>query len=323
MGNTVKAYTDAPQFGGGASQAMSTAAIGGSYTGKPGQDAAGFASNDRTYTLTWGYKDPDTGLWSDNTNTNPPMSAITWEDDQGNIGHIPISDKSYPGPYNFGSGLTVSFEDTGFPLNFGAASSDSFTVVAHSEAAGWSQASPNSQGVFDINLDFIGKSGNTLSQTVSVNMGAKSTGGRWTPEEFGTTQFATKSSTTFKDVNGYPESSLQRVSVRDDGMVVGVYSDSREAELFQVCLTRFLNPWGLTKVGDNLFQTSRHSDEGFTSAPGENGAGSVLGNFLEQSNVDTASEIVQMILTQRGFQANSKAITTNDTMLATAIQTKR
>ncbi|MDR2725961.1 MAG: hypothetical protein LBC90_07900, partial [Candidatus Adiutrix sp.] len=60
-----------------------------------------------------------------------------------------------------------------------------------------------------------------------------------------------------------------------------------------------------------------------TTAPGEHGAADVLGGFLEQSNVDTATEIVTMIMTQRGFQANSKVVTTHNEMLATAIELKR
>ena len=326
LGNSVKAYTDAIAAGAGASEAMSTASIGGYYSGSPEPNGNAYVSTERTYTLTWGYKDPATGLWSDSNSQNPPTSAITWEDDLGNIGYITVSDKKYPGPYNFGSGLSISFEgNNGLELNFGQPGSDSITVTAHSEVQNWAEASPNDQGYFDVDLSFAGKgSAGTLSQTVSVNMGAQYAGGDvWIPDEFSTTQYAAKSSVTFKEVNGYPESSLQRVSVQENGLVVGVYSQGREIELYQLCLTRFSDPWGLTKVGDNLFQASRYSGDGYTNVPGENGNGKVLGNFLEQSNVDTATEIVQMILTQRGFQANSKAITTNDTMLATAIQTKR
>ncbi|MDR0881225.1 MAG: flagellar hook protein FlgE [Candidatus Adiutrix sp.] len=164
----------------------------------------------------------------------------------------------------------------------------------------------------------------SLTQTISLNMGASgSPGGAWTPEEFATTQYASDSSVTMKEGDGFPECSLQRTYVRDDGVICGIYDRKREQELFQLSITRFLNPWGLDKMGDNLFQESRFSGQGKVTAPGEGGAGKVLGNFLEQSNVDTATEIVTMIMTQRGFQANSKAITTSDTMLATAIQVKR
>jgi flagellar hook protein FlgE len=165
----------------------------------------------------------------------------------------------------------------------------------------------------------------TVSQKVSLNMGAKNPfgAGSWQLEETGTTQFAGRSSTTFKDGNGYPEGSLQRLSVSEDGTVSGIYSNGRQESLFQIALTRFRNPWGLSKEGDNLFSKTGESGDGLTLVPGQDGAGKVLGNFLEQSNVDVATEIVNMIVTQRGFQANSKTVSTKDAMLATAIQTKR
>jgi flagellar hook protein FlgE len=77
------------------------------------------------------------------------------------------------------------------------------------------------------------------------------------------------------------------------------------------------------KMGDNLFAVTRHSGPGVTTAPGEGGAAVILGSFLEQSNVDTATEIVGMIMTQRGFQANSKVVTTHNEMLSVAIELNR
>ncbi|MDR1921253.1 MAG: flagellar hook-basal body complex protein, partial [Candidatus Adiutrix sp.] len=93
--------------------------------------------------------------------------------------------------------------------------------------------------------------------------------------------------------------------------------------LYQIGLTRFLNPWGLSKEGDNLFSETRYSGQGAMNEPGYGGTGTILANFLEQSNVDLAEEIVNMIVTQRGFQANSKTITTTDTMLSEVIEMKR
>ena len=312
----------------GAGSAMSTASIGGGYTGLPVVSGEQYLSSERTYTITWGCQDPDTGLWSDNLNTTPPMSGMTWEDDSGNRGYIPVSDKRHPGPYAFGSGLTVSFAGDGLPLNFGAAGADSITVTAHSEQPAWTEPAVT-DGNLALSLSFFNTAsgaapGSTLSQTVNLNMGKIfNSAADWDSDWTTTTQYGTASSITQKEQNGYPEGSLQRVSVAEDGKVIGVYSHGRELELYQVSLTRFMSPWGLDKRGDNLFAETRYSGEARTLAPGEGGAGDIVGNFLEQSNVDTATEIVQMILTQRGFQANSKAITTNDTMIATAIQTKR
>ncbi len=105
--------------------------------------------------------------------------------------------------------------------------------------------------------------------------------------------------------------------------VTGVFSNGRNQPLYQIALTRFMNPWGLSKEGDNLFSETRYSGAGATNQPGYGGTGTILANYLEQSNVDIAEEIVNMIVTQRGFQANSKTVTTTDTMLAEVIEMKR
>ena len=336
------ASSDDPIPDSGASSAMSTASIGGYYTGSPEVDENGqVVSSSRTYTLTWGYKDPATGTWSSNSNTNPPTSGVTWTDDLGNTGYFAV-DKEYPGPYQFGEGLTVTFDLEENPsLSFGAPGTDAFSVTAHSEQTAWSEAQPNSDGLFEFSVAFNPPgsgtatsgssipppgSGQPLKQTIALDLGARKTAGSsaLTLDGVSTTQYGgIRSTTVSKEIDGYPESSLQRAYVREDGVVVGVYSNKQEQELYQVCLTRFRNPNGLSKRGDNYFGTTGYSDPGITLAPGEGGAGQILGNFLEQSTVDTATEIVQMIITQRGFQANSKTVTTKDTMLATAIQLKK
>ncbi len=319
--------------------ALTGATIGGTYQGSGAIDPATGQSvaSARTYTISWGYYDEDSETWEPNGKTDPPTSGLTWTDSDGNSGFISVSDKSYPGPYEFGSGLTVTFGDDAFTQS-GATSNygpdNSIEVVATSEQVVWSQAQSNEDGLFEFDLSFAASSQDasnpgedpTVTQTVSLNLGARSSGDDndyWIIEDdFSTTQYANNSSTTRKVQDGYPESSLERVYFTQDGVLVGVYSHNREEDLYQLPITTFLNPWGLNKEGDNLFSISRHSDEGYTNAPGEGASGTVLGNFLEQSTVDTATEMVQMILTQRGFQANSKSVTTHDEMLKTAINIK-
>lgn len=313
LANSLAASVDEPDI---MDPNLSGISIGGYYRGSSASDGA---SSARTYSFSWA--------------GDTPAEGLIWEDDAGNSGTIPIDESGYAGPYSFGEGLTLSFDPDSLPQTT-QAGAKVMEVTAHSEQASWTEAALDANGHFTFDLTVPDTSGGltppypsdtpTLSQTVSMDMGARSLGGdEWLVDDFTTTQYASKSSTTLKEADGYPESAIKRVYVRDDGMVIGVYDNKREQELYQVCVTRFLNPWGLDKKGDNLFAESRHSGQGVTSAPGENGAGSVLGNFLEQSNVDTATEIVNMIMTQRGFQANSKSITTSDTMLATAIQLKR
>jgi flagellar hook protein FlgE len=103
--------------------------------------------------------------------------------------------------------------------------------------------------------------------------------------------------------------------VGTDGIMTGHYSNGQILNLYRVGLAKFNNQQALSKVGGNLWSATRESGDAITGHPGENGLGSISPNSLEQSNVDIASEFVKMITTQRGFQANSRVITTVDTML--------
>lgn len=334
------ATADAPTFAASASNAMQTAIIGGYYNGSDGIDpeTGQSISSARSYTVSWGYQDPVTGEWSESNSTmKPPVSGMTWTDNMGNNGFIPVTDKNYAGPYEFGSGMTVTFDNgDGQMMEFGEPGADSMTVTAHSEQATWTPAATNADGQFAFDLTFTRTplsemeppypdTLETVTQTVGLYMGARKPLGLGDMErdEVSMTQYGSKSNTVKTAQDGYPEGALQRVSVREDGMLMGIFDKGRQEELYQITVTRFRNNTDLSKQGDNLFMPTRKSGEGFDCVAGQDGAGQVLGNFLEQSTVDTATEIVTMIMTQRGFQANSKSITTSDAMLATAIQTKK
>ena len=109
----------------------------------------------------------------------------------------------------------------------------------------------------------------------------------------------------------------------DSGILYGVYSNGVTLPLAQVCLYDFTCQQGLRREGNNLFSQTRASGEAKSGPAGVAGLGTINSYALEQSNVDMSTEFVQMITTQRGFQSNSKAITTTDTMLETVISMKR
>jgi flagellar hook protein FlgE len=138
-----------------------------------------------------------------------------------------------------------------------------------------------------------------------------------------TTSYATSSSTTFTTQNGYTAGQLTSISVSSDGIISGIYSNGVTIELYAIALATFNNLQGLNSVGDNLYTATQDSGYATTNRANTGTAGSISGNTLESSNVDMASEMVDMILTQRGFEANSKTITTVDTMLSELIQLKR
>jgi flagellar hook protein FlgE len=158
---------------------------------------------------------------------------------------------------------------------------------------------------------------------IELDVGARWDGASWVPDSLSTTQYASASTTVFQSANGYGAGDLQSVTVGTDGVITGQYSNGQVIPLYRVALAKFQNNQGLFKVGGNLFRSTRLSGDPTTSKPGTNGLGSISPNSLEQSNVDIATEFVKMITTQRGFQANSKIITTTDQMLSELINLKR
>lgn len=138
------------------------------------------------------------------------------------------------------------------------------------------------------------------------------------------TMYAGDSSVVPSDVNGYTTGTLTTFSIGSDGIITGIYSNGEQQPLGCIALASFSNPAGLEKVGDNLFIPTTNSGN-FTKglAAGTGGTGTLTPGTLEMSNVDLSSEFTNMIITQRGFQANSRIITTSDEMLQELVNLKR
>ncbi len=138
------------------------------------------------------------------------------------------------------------------------------------------------------------------------------------------TMYADDSSVKPLQVDGYKPGTLVTFSVGSDGILTGVYDNGRQQPLGRIGLATFANPAGLQKVGNNLFMATSNSGE-FTNAvtPGSDGSGSIVPGTLEMSNVDLAKQFTEMIVTQRGFQANSRVITTSDEILQELTNLKR
>ena len=105
--------------------------------------------------------------------------------------------------------------------------------------------------------------------------------------------------------------------------MTGIFTNGQTRGVAQVALAKFLAPHALTKMGRNLFAESTNSGQPLISIPGTSGTGTVLSNTLEQSNVDLAEEFVKLILHQRGFQANSRMISTSDELMMELVNLKR
>lgn len=137
------------------------------------------------------------------------------------------------------------------------------------------------------------------------------------------TQYAVESSVRASEVSGYPAGSLTSLSIDNAGRVIGVFSNGQLNELALLAIANFNNPSGLTKIGDNLFENTVNSGFLGLDAAGFAGRGMVSPGTLEMSNVDLAKEFTDMIVAQRGFQANSRIITTSDELLQELVNIKR
>jgi flagellar hook protein FlgE len=136
------------------------------------------------------------------------------------------------------------------------------------------------------------------------------------------TQFNSSSSANVDTVNGNSEGYLESFNIGSSGEVNGVFSNGEVRVLSQLALATFSNPGGLAKAGSNLFQASNNSGLANLGVAGE-GRGSLQSGSLEMSNVDLSEEFTEMITAQRGFQANTRIITTSDEILQELINLKR
>ena len=139
---------------------------------------------------------------------------------------------------------------------------------------------------------------------------------------FDCTQFNSKSVVIAQDQNGSAAGSLTSVDIDSDGIVIASYSNGKQTKVAQLILGKFVNTGGLSLAGSNLYTATTASGAPRTGLPGDE-LGKIFTNSLEQSNVDMGSEFVKMITVQRGFQANSKIITTVDELLGELINLKR
>ncbi|HOC09450.1 MAG TPA: flagellar hook protein FlgE [Bacillota bacterium] len=136
-------------------------------------------------------------------------------------------------------------------------------------------------------------------------------------------QFASESGVDPLEVDGYPLGSLEDFNFDALGVATGIFSNGQQKVIARIALAAFNNPSGLHKVGNNLFIQTPNSGQPSVGAAGEHGRGTINPSSLEMSNVDIAKEFTNMIITQRGFQANSRIITTSDEMLQELVNLKR
>lgn len=125
------------------------------------------------------------------------------------------------------------------------------------------------------------------------------------------------------DQDGFAPGSLESFAISQDGVVTGIFTNGFTRPLAQIGMAAFSNPEGLERQGNNLYIASDNSGRPLVGTPRTNSRGTISAGFLEQSNVDIGGEFTDLIVTQRGFQANTKVVTTVDELLQDLINMKR
>ncbi|MEK6640016.1 MAG: flagellar hook protein FlgE [Nitrospirota bacterium] len=222
--------------------------------------------------------------------------------------------------YNFSNGMTI-YDSLGaqHQLRLYYVKSAANTWNLHSQIDGGATTAQTNL-VFNTSGVLTGGGAQTFSLPI--------TGGAATPlsvamDFSNITQFGSASSLTDQTQDGFTSGSFQSLSIDEEGQVVAQFTNGQTRTLAQIVLSRFTNPNGLTRSGENGFAETIDSGAPLDGAPTNNGLGRLISQTIEQSNVDLGKEFVDMIITQRAFQANSRTITTSDEMLQELLNLKR
>lgn len=139
----------------------------------------------------------------------------------------------------------------------------------------------------------------------------------------GLTQYSSTTNAVARDQNGYTSGTLQNFTIDRTGTISGSFTNGVNVPLAQIVLSDFNNPAGLLRIGDNMYQESGNSGGAVYGYALEGSQSTLTSGALEMSNVDLAQEFTNMIVAQRGFQANGRVITTSDDLLQELVSLKR
>ncbi len=257
--------------------------------------AAGSAANLYTVTITNGtttetYTDltnlPANALWTNLDTAIAVLPSTLVGATTNGTGNLDPATLTIPATYNLAGG----------------AAAESYTVVNNTAAV-------ENKAEVSFSLDFVGAG----SQTVTVDFGTYDM-------SKGVTQFddTTVSVTTF-DQNGIPRGSFQSLSIDANGYVALNYDNGRTRTISQIPVVQFFAQDKLQRVTGGAYEQTLASGSARYSSPGTNGAGTIVGNALEGSNVDIADEFTKLIQAQQVYSANAKTITTTNNMMQEAI----
>ncbi|MDN4613412.1 flagellar hook protein FlgE [Leifsonia sp. F6_8S_P_1B] len=178
------------------------------------------------------------------------------------------------------------------------------------------------------NVVGTGPNGATANGTVTFNNGVLTGGGTLaigpvTVDLSKVSGFSGLTTVAFGTQNGRAAGTLESFTLSKDGTIIGLYSNGDKQAVARIALATFVNPGGLEKAGGSTYRATVNSGAAQIGGPGEDGLGNLQGGSLEMSNVDLSQEFTNLIVAQRGFQANARIITTSDEVLQELTNLKR
>lgn len=179
---------------------------------------------------------------------------------------------------------------------------------------------------FDANGGFVGFSAGSGDVSMSFVAGIPASPAdpfEFTVDFASLTQLSGDSDVTMEGQDGFQQGVLESFTIGRNGVINGVFTNGLMQDIGQVALAVFPNVGGLARSGSNMFDETPASGTAQVGLPNTAGRGEVAGGVLEQSNVDLATEFSNMIVTQRGFQANARTITVADTLLQETVNLVR
>ncbi|HIP60391.1 MAG TPA: flagellar hook-basal body complex protein, partial [Campylobacterales bacterium] len=165
-------------------------------------------------------------------------------------------------------------------------------------------------------ITYTANNGSAPNQTIQINLGSAN-------GFDGVTSFDKISDTTGISQDGFTGGDLDGIRIDESGTLIGSFTNGRSFGLAQMSMAKFTNNIGLESDGGNTFIQTANSGDPVIGSAASGGRGFIQSSALEMSNVDLSRSLTQLIVIQRGFQANSKTITTSDQMLNTLLQLKQ
>ncbi len=165
-------------------------------------------------------------------------------------------------------------------------------------------------------ITYTANNGSSPNQTIQLDFGSAN-------GFDGITSFDKRSDTSGISQDGFTGGDLDGIRIDESGTLIGSFTNGRSFGLAQMSMAKFTNNLGLESDGGNTFVQSANSGEPVIGSAASGGRGFIQSSALEMSNVDLSRSLTQLIVVQRGFQANSKTITTSDQMLNTLLQLKQ